>query len=144
MGYHITLSRPESQEGITEQEWRAFVRMRPELTIVEDSAFDTVIIDGDMNLALHYVNGSVFTKNPDGPRIIRYMVSIAPHLGGVVNGDEGESFATEADCGTESDWGSPSLSLPLWKRELPRGMRLVVGVLIGVALFGIAELFKTK
>jgi hypothetical protein len=144
MGYHITLSRPKSQPEITEQEWRDFVRTRPELTTVEDSCFDTVIIDRDMNLALHHVDGSVFTKNPDGPRIIRYMVSIAPHFGGIVSGDEGEIYATEADCGRESDWASQRPALPWWKREAPRGMRIGLGLVVGVALFALIELFKTK
>ena len=41
------------------------------------------------NRALHYSQGSasVFTKNPEGPRIIQYLSSIAPHFGGVVTGD---------------------------------------------------------
>jgi hypothetical protein len=58
MGYHITLSRPESKPEITEQEWKSFIRTRPELTPIEDSAFDTVILNGDMNLPLHYSNGA--------------------------------------------------------------------------------------
>lgn len=78
MGYHITLSRPESQSEITEQEWKSFVCTRPELTPIEDSAFETVILDGNMNLPLHYADGAVFTKNPDGPRIIPYMVAGPP------------------------------------------------------------------
>lgn len=144
MGYHITLRRPETQPEITEQEWIEFVRTRPELRTVEDSAFDTVIIDGDVNLALHYASGCVFTKNPDGPKIIKYMISIAPHLGGVVTGDEGEIYATEADCGAEADWASPSLAVPWWKREVPRRMRIVLGLLVGVALFAITKFLKTK
>lgn len=144
MGYHITLSRPKEQQGITGQEWADFVRGRPELTPVDNSAFDTVIIDSDMNLALHYADGSVFTKNPDSPRIIKYMVSIAPHFGGVVTGDEGETFTTEADCGTEEDWASPAVATPWWKKELPRGMRFVLGLLIAVAVIAILELIKAK
>jgi hypothetical protein len=144
MGYHITLSRPESQPQITEQEWKSFVVTRPELTPVEGSAFETVILDGDMNLPIHYADGSVFTKNPDGPRIIRYMVSIAPHFGGIVTGDEGEAFATEADCGTDEEWTSPSVPVPWWKRELPRGMRIVLGLFVGLIVFAVMELLKTK
>jgi hypothetical protein len=142
MGYHITLSRPKAQPQITEQEWKDFVRSRPELTPVENSAFDTVIIDGDMNLSLHYVDGAVFTKNPDGPRIIRYMVSIAPHFSGVVSGDEGEIFSTESDCGTEEDWVSPAPPVRWWKKELPRGIRIVLGLLLGLVLFAIMEHLK--
>ena len=144
MGYHISLSRPDPHPEITLQEWKAFVGTRPELTPVEDSAFETVILDGDIDLPLHYADGAVFTKNPDGPRIIRYMVSIAPHFGGVVTGDEGETFATEADCGTDEEWVSPSLPVPWWKRELPRGMRIALGLFLGVVLFAIMELLRTK
>ena len=144
MGYHITLSRPEPHPEITEQEWKSFVRSRPELTPVEDSAFDTVILNGDINLPLHYANGAVFTKNPDGPRIIRYMVSIAPHFGGVVTGDEGETFATEADCGTDEEWASAPLPILWWKRELSRGKRLVLGLILAVVVTVIVELLKTK
>ena len=144
MGYHITLSRPESQPGISEQEWTDFVRTRPELTKLEDSAFDTVIVDGNTSLALHYVDGSVFTKNPEGPKIIRYMVSIAPHFGGLVTGDEGEIFATEADCGTDEEWTLPSLPAPWWKRELPRGMRIALGLFLGLVVFAIMEVLKRK
>jgi hypothetical protein len=142
MGYHITLSRPNSQPAITEQEWRDFVRSRPELKPIEGSAFDTVIVDGDMNLPLHYANGTIFTKNPDGPRIIKYMVSIAPHFSGTVSGDEGEVFATEADCGTEEDWNTPPIPVPWWKKEMPRGMRILLGFLFGLALFVIMEHLK--
>ena len=144
MGYHITLSRPESQPEITEQEWKSFVGTRPELTPVEDSAFETVILDGDINLSLHYANGSVFTKNPDGPKIIRYMISIAPHFSGVVTGDEGEVFSTEADCGTDEEWASQPLRIPWWKRELPRGKRLVLGLILAALLIVVTEFIKTK
>lgn len=144
MGYHITLSRPESQQEITEQEWKSFVSTRPELTPVEDSAFETVILNGNMNLPLHYANGVVFTKHPDEPRIIRYMVSIAPHFGGVVTGDEGETFATEADCGTDEEWASPGLPIPWWKRELPRGMRILLGLFLGLVVYAVMEILKTK
>ena len=109
MGYHITLNRPEPSTGISEQEWRDFVTSRPELKIVKETAnFITVILDGDDSLALHYstVDASVFTNNPKGPRIIEYMASIAPHFGGVVTGDEGETFSSRADWGTQSDWDS--------------------------------------
>ncbi len=73
MGYHITLKRPEPSTAITKHEWRDFVASRPELKIVKDDPhFITAILDGDDSLALHYSSGdaSVFTKNPEGPRII--------------------------------------------------------------------------
>lgn len=60
---------------------------RPELNIVEETPhFVSVILDGDYNLSLHYSSGdaSVFTKNPEGPRIIEYMASIAPNFGGLI------------------------------------------------------------
>jgi len=72
------------------------------------------------------------------------MVSIAPHFGGVVTGDEGETFATEADCGTDEEWTAPSLPAPWWKRELSRGMRIVLGLFLGLIVFAIMELIKTK
>lgn len=140
MGYHITLNRPEPGTGITEQEWRDFVANRPELKIVEETPhFVSVILDGDDNLALHYSSGdaSVFTKNPEGPRIIEYMASIAPHFGGVVTGDEGETFSSPAD------WGSQTIfaGKPWWKRELSRGKRVVLGLLLGVVAIVIKHLF---
>jgi hypothetical protein len=151
MGYHITLSRPKPSPGITAQEWREFVLSRPELKLAEESAhFITAILDGNDNLALHYSQGSasVFTKNPEGPRIIQYLSSIAPHFGGVVTGDEGETYTTAADAGTQSDW-DPRLNpctppKPWWKRELPRRKRLIAGLLLGVLLVILKELFFPK
>lgn len=146
MGYHITLKRTESGIGITEQEWRDFVASRPELKIVKDDAhFITTILDGDDNLALHYTRGDscVFTKNPEGPRIIEYMSSIAPYLGGVVTGDEGETFPSSADWGIQSDWGSQTIftAKPWWKCELSRGKRLMLGLLLGGLAFVIKQVF---
>lgn len=146
MGYHITLNRPSPGAGITEQEWRTFVASRPELKIVEETPhFISVILDGNNNLALHYSSGdaSVFTKNPEGPRIIEYMASIAPHFGGVVTGDEGESYSSPADWGTQKDWDSPPVPAekPWWKRELSRGKRVILGLLIGVFAIIIKQLF---
>lgn len=139
MGYHITLRRPEPQPQISEQEWRDFAVTRPELRIIKDSKFITAIVNGDENIALHYADGSIFTKNPDGPRIIKYMASIASHFGGVVSGDEGEPYATEADWGTEADWAARPSPIPWWKRELPRGMRILIGIFLGLILFAIQE-----
>ncbi|GEM_PF-5574239 len=95
----------------------------PRIKLVdEDTRFITAILDGDESLALHYSSGdcSAFTKNPEGPRTIEYMVSIAPHLGGVVTGDEGETCSSRADWGTQSDWDSQPIfaEKPWWKREL--------------------------
>jgi len=146
MGYHITLKRPGTSTDISAQEWRDFVASRSELKIVEqDSHFITAILHGDENLALHYSpgDGSVFTKNPEGPRIIEYMASIAPHFGGVVTGDEGETFSSPADWGTQSDWDSRPIfaEKPWWKRELSRGKRVVLGLLLGVVAVVIKQLF---
>ena len=146
MGYHITLKRPEPSTGITRQEWRDFVASRPELKIVEDDPHSiTAILDGDDTLALHYSSGdaSVFTKNPEGPRIIEYMSSIASHFGGVVTGDEGETFSSPADWGTQSDWDGRTIftEKPWRKRELSRGKRVVLGLLLGVVAIVIKQLF---
>lgn len=146
MGYHITLKRPEPGTGITEQEWRDFVAHRPELTIVEESPHSvSVILDGDDTLALHYSSGdaSVFTVNPEGPRIIEYMASIAPHFGGIVMGDEGEAFSSPADWGTQMDWDRQSIvaEKPWWRRELSRGKRVALGLLLGVVAIVIKHLF---
>lgn len=146
MGYHITLRRPESTAGITAQEWRDFVANRPELKIVdEDAHFITAILDGDENVALHYStgNGSIFTKNPGGPAIIEYMASISPHFGGIVIGDEGETFSSPADWDTQADWDTlpVTVSKAWWKRELSRGWRVVLGLLLGVLIFIIREVF---
>lgn len=146
MGYHITLSRPEPGAGITEQEWRDFVASHPELKIVDETPhFITAILDGDDCLALHYSSGdaSVFTKNPEGPRIIEYMASIAPHFDGVVTGDEGETFSSPVDWGTQSDWVSQPIfaEKPWWKRELSRGKRVFLGLLLGVVAIIIKQLF---
>jgi hypothetical protein len=146
MGYHITLNRPEPSPGITEQEWRDFVASRPELKIVGEAPDGiTAILDGDDSLALHYSRGnaSVFTKNPEGPRIIEYMASIAPHFGGIVTGDEGETFSSPADWGTQSDWENQTIiaEKPWWKRELSRGKRVVLGLLVGVVAIVIKQLF---
>lgn len=146
MGYLITLNRPVPGTGITEQEWRDFVAGRPELKIVEETPhFITAILDGDDGLALHYSSGdrSVFTKNPEGPRIIEYMASIAPHFGGVVTGDAGETFSSPADWGTQSDWDRQTIPAekPWWKRELSRGKRVVLGLLLGIIAIIIKELF---
>jgi hypothetical protein len=146
MGYHITLNRPEPSTGITAQEWRDFVASRTELTLVaEDTHFITAILHGDENLALHYSTGdcSVFTKNPDGPSIIEYMASIAPHFGAIVTGDEGEHFSSPEDWGTQSDWDSQSVLVekPWWKRELSRGKRVIAGVLLGVVIIIFKQVF---
>ncbi len=119
---------------------------RPELKIVEETPhFVSVILDGDDNLALHYSSGdpSVFTKNPEGPRIIEYMASIAPHFGGLVTGDEGEIFSSPADWGNQSDWDSQTIfaEKPWWKRELSRGKRVGLGLLLGVIAIAIKHLF---
>jgi hypothetical protein len=151
MGYHITLRRPEPNPGITAQEWRDFVLGRPELELAEEEdAFITAVVHGDDNLALHYSPGSatVFTKNPDGPQIIEYLISIAPHFGGVVTGDEGEKYTTVADSGTQSDWDARDDSFiplrPWWKRELPRGKRVIAGLMLGVLFVITKELFFPK
>lgn len=148
MGYHITLRRHEPSPGITPQEWRDFVAGRSELKIVEeDQHFITVVVDGDDSLALHYSPGdaSIFTSNPNGPRIIEYMASIAPFFDGVVTGDEGETFSTEADWGTQADWDAQTsiqpTPKPWWKRELSGGKRIVVGLLLGALFFLIKEVF---
>lgn len=148
MGYHITIRRPESSAGITAQEWKAFVASRPELSLVEnDTHFITAILDGDENVALHYSPGdcSVFTKNPEGPRIIEYMALIAPHFGGIVIGDEGEAFSSAANWGTQSDWGSQTTFLrkPWWQRELSRGWRVILGLLLGVLIVIIRDVLFT-
>ena len=119
---------------------------RLELKIVKETAnFITVILDGDESLALHYstVDASVFTNNPKGPRIIEYMASIAPHFGGVVTGDEGETFSSPADWGTQSDWDSQPIfaEKPWWKHELSGGKKIVLGVLLGVVAIIIKQLF---
>jgi hypothetical protein len=149
VGYHVTLSKPQS--GITAQEWKNFVRSRPELKLTVDAGhFVTAILDGDEDLALHFsaASGSVFTKNPYGPRIIEYMVSIAPHFGGVVTGDEGETYATKADWGTQADWDSrldsQTLRRPWWRRGLSRGKRILLGVVFGVLCFAIKEFLTSK
>lgn len=108
----------------------------PELEIVDETShFITATLDGDDSLALHYssVDASVFTKNPKGPRIIEYMVSIAPHLGGVVTGDEGDIYSSATDCGAQIDWDNPPnfTEMPWWKRELSWGWRVVFGLLLG-------------
>ena len=146
MGYHITLRRPEPSPGITAQEWREFVAGRSELRIVEeDQHFITAILDGDDSLALHHSSGdaSIFTSNPDGPRIIEYMASIAPFFDGVVTGDEGETFSSEADRGTQVDWDAwtsiQPTPKPWWKRELSKGKRVAVGLLLGALFFLIKE-----
>ena len=149
MGYHITLSRPEPSTGITAQEWKDFVASRPELKLVdEDTHFITAILDGDENLALHYSSGdcSVFTKNPEGPRIIEYMASIAPHFGGIVTGDEGETFSSAADWGTQSGWDSQTalVQKPWWQRELSRGWRVILGLLLGVLIIIVREVFFAR
>lgn len=136
MGYHITLARPKALPGITEQEWRQFVLGRPELTLLpatQDAHFITAILDGQEHLALHFCKGEVFTKNPDGPRIISYMVSIAPHFEAVVTGDEGETFATEADWGTRNQWDQPSPKKSFWRREFTPGNILRMAILLLVA-----------
>jgi hypothetical protein len=148
MGYHITLSRPEPGTGITEKEWRDFVASRPELKIVEEApSFVTAILDGDDSLTLHYSSGgaSIFTKNPEGPRIIEYMASIANHFGGVVTGSEGETYTSPADWGTQNDWDSQPIfaETPWWKRELSGGKRVVLGLLLGVVAIIIKQLFFT-
>ena len=149
MGYHITLSRPEPSRGITAQEWEDFVASRPELERVDgDSHFITAILDGDEDLALHYSPGdcSVFTKNPEGPRIIEYMASIAPHFNGIVTGDEGEIFLSAEDWGTQSDWDRQTAVVrkPWWRRELPRGWRVILGLLLGVLIIIIRGVFFAR
>ncbi|MFN9712967.1 MAG: hypothetical protein ACK57G_04085, partial [Planctomycetota bacterium] len=146
MGYHITLKRPDSGVGITEQEWRDFVASRSELKIAEETPHVIrVILDGDDKLALHYSSGdaSVFTRNPEGPRIIEYMASIAPHFGGVVVGDAGETFSSAADWGTQNDWDNQTelVVTPWWKRELSGGKKILLGVLLGVVAILIKQLF---
>ncbi len=131
MGYHITLNRPEPSPGITAQEWRDFVASRPELKIVKEDAHTiTAVLHEDDNLFLHYSIGdaSVFTQNPDGPQIIEYMASIAPHFGAVVTGDEGEIFSSAADWGSQNEWDRPTSRKTFWKREFTPGniIRLIL------------------
>ena len=149
MGYIINLERQGTNSTITAQEWRDFVLTRSELQITDETdAFITAILDGNDRLALHHSagSGSVFTKNPDGPRIIEYMVSIAPFFDAVVTGDEGEHYAAAADWGTQSDWDTPSSteSKPFWKRELSGPHRLIAGIAFGVILILVKELFFSK
>ncbi|MGC6456741.1 MAG: hypothetical protein ACON4R_00075 [Akkermansiaceae bacterium] len=148
MGYHITLSRRGTSPGITAQEWRDFVTERPELKIVEENEhFITTVLDGDDSLILHHSSGAdaVFASSPDGPQIIEYLASIAPIFGGVVTGDEGEVYTNESDWGTQADWDAQasirSAPQPWRRRELSRGKRLVVGLLLGVLIFLIREVF---
>ena len=148
MGYHITLSRRAAPPGITAQEWRDFVAERSEIEIVEENEhFITTVLDGDDNLILHHSSGdsSVFTSSPTGPRIIEYMASIAPTFGGIVTGEEGETYAADSDWGTQADWDAQDsirpAPKPWWKRDLSRGKRLVVGLLIGALIFLIGEVF---
>jgi hypothetical protein len=149
MGYHITLSRPEPSTGITAQEWKDFVASRPELKLVtEATPFITAILDGDEQLALHYSTRecSVFTKNPEGPRLIEYMASIAPHFRGIVTGEEGEMFSSATDWGTQSDWDRQTALVrkPWWRRELSRGWRVLLGLLLGVLIIIIKEVFFAR
>lgn len=136
MGYHINLERHRLSPGITAHEWRDFVLGRPELELAdEDDGFITAILHGNDNLALHYSKGSasVFTKNPDGPRIIEYMASIAPYFDTVVTGDEGERYSTEADWGTQNDWTKPPKveRKPFWLRKLSPSKRVIAGFHLG-------------
>ncbi len=149
MGYHITLSRPEPSKGITAQEWKDLIASRPELKRVDgDSHFITAILDEDENLALHYSVGdrSVFTKNPEDPRIIEYMASIAPDLGGIVTGDGGEIFSSAEGLGTQRD-GDRQTALgrgPWWRRDLSRGWRVLLGLLLGVLIILVRQLFFAR
>ncbi|WP_205618987.1 hypothetical protein [Rubritalea marina] len=87
----------------------------------------------------------MFTSSPNGPRIIEYLASIAPIFGGVVTGDEGEAYTTESDWGTQADWDAQAsirpAPKPWWKRELSRGKRLAVGLLLGALILLIREVF---
>lgn len=155
MSYHITLHKLEPNSGITPQEWRNFIASRSELEIVEDNAhFISAMLHRDRSLILHYSagSGSVFIKKPDGPQLIEYLASIAPHFGAIVTGDEGETFATESDWGTQADWDSQinagaSLKAavkPLRKKELSRGKRIALGLLLGILIIVIKEVFFSR
>lgn len=146
MAYHITLSRPAPLSAITAEEWLEFVSSRPELKLADSESFITAILDGDENLTLHYSpgSGSVFTKNPEGPRIIAYMASIAPDLRGVVTGDEGESYTKESDWGTKADWEPRPKRRPWWRRELSPGKRIILGITIAIVYLVVKDLLASK
>ena len=100
MGYDLHITRAEfwaENDGsqISSEEWLAVVEEDPELTLVADednphfAAWSGKSVHAEP--WLNWFNGNVYSKNPDQP-IIRKMISIARHLKGKVQGEEGEMY----------------------------------------------------
>jgi hypothetical protein len=97
-------------------------------------------------MALYYSvsSASVFAVNPNGPDIIEYLVSIAPHFEAVVSGDEGEKYTSSADWGTREGWEDRKFSRsqkPWWRIELSKKNRIIGGVIFGIVLILVKRLY---
>lgn len=98
MGYdfHITRRNDWADEGndITAEEWLAYIRSDPELTLTGTNGPYYAVWSGASQHSepwLDWSRGQVYTKNPDSP-LIDKMIAIAHNLSGTVQGDDGEVY----------------------------------------------------
>src|SRR5689334_3842777 len=105
MGYDLHITRADDWrdlEGhqISSEEWLAYVKNDPSLTLRGESVwpFEAIWSGDDVcgkseypEAWLDWLDGYVYTKNPDRP-VIKKMVLIARVLNAKVQGDDGEIY----------------------------------------------------
>jgi hypothetical protein len=103
MGYDLHITRREhwSDEGaaISAEEWLEYVRSDPELQITgENGPFfaDWSGCSKNPEPWLDWLDGDVFTKNPDRA-LVEKMLSIAQKLNARVQGDDGELYTDSSE-----------------------------------------------
>jgi hypothetical protein len=99
MGYDLHITRKKlhfDEEGptITLDEWLAYVASDPELRLAPGYGKHAVLMSVPSKYPdpwLDWFDGDIYTKNPDGPILVK-MLKIASALGGKVQGDDGEIY----------------------------------------------------
>ena len=99
MGYDLHITRAEvwsQNEGkeITSEEWLALIQSDVELELAGYNGDYFALWSGKSEYEdpwLDWSSGNIYTKNPDGPIIVK-MLEIAKRLNAKVQGDDGEIY----------------------------------------------------
>ena len=99
VGYELHITRAKfwalnAKNRIAAEEWLAYVRKDPELSLLRENGPYFAKWSGKSNLQeawLDWHDGNIETKNPD-EALIDKMVAVARELGAIVQGDDGEIY----------------------------------------------------
>lgn len=158
MGYELHITRAEfwaenKRNRITREEWLSVIDEDAELTIDEHNGplfAEWIPTTRHYSPWFDWSEGNIYTKNSDRKTLAK-MLQIAESLGAVVQGDEGEIYATVNDYPESLDIGVKEIDSPAGrggrlpnplKRELPwnRLEYIIVGlVVLAYVLYDLAS-----